>query len=262
MPHIWLVAGLVAVAAAEPATRPALHLLRFRGGASSVAKKTPQAKTGKTWVTSSFTRDHCRFMVELPSYLGAYLNPYTALDAKTIESVMLTVNSINACPYCTGLHGELARMADADGGAKTAAVKFAVVFAEEGGRGERVVSAFGALVMSEGRGRAKNVRALCWALLWGKTTGNSINVVRGKLLRGRLWQLTPFDLLMFMYYGPLFLVIGVLNAMLKLMPRIPPFVSAAIGAVLWVPQALHILPAGLVCLALRVLAAPLGGLNL
>ena len=27
---------------------------------------------------------------------------------------MLTVNSYNTCPYCTGLHGELARMSGLD----------------------------------------------------------------------------------------------------------------------------------------------------
>lgn len=48
-------------------------------------------------------------------------------------------------------------------------------------------------------------------------------------------------------------------------PLLPPggaVVPLLLGAILWLPQMLHILPAGLVCLVLRVLAAPFGGLNL
>lgn len=175
---------------------------------------------------------------------------------------MLTVNSVNTCPYCTGLHGQLARMSDTPAKVSSPAVTFATTFAEEGGRGSKVVAAFDKLVAAEGRGRAANIRSLCWALLWGKTTGNSINVVRGKLLSGRLWKITPLDLIVFAYYGPLFLVIGALNAALTVAPRVPAWFSSLFGALLWVPQALFILPAGLVSLALRVLCAPIGGLDL
>jgi len=245
-------------------------LLGLRGGAKKQAKSgkveqpmtVEQPKTGKVWVTSTFTRDHVRFARELPGYLGAYINPFTAIDAKTIESVMLTVNSINACPYCSGLHGELARMSAATPSVKSPAVVFAKTFAEEGGRGAKVVEAFDKLVAAEGRGRAVNIRALCWMMLWGKTTGNSINAVRSKLLSGKLWKISPFEMLMFVYYGPLFFVIGVLNAGLARAPQVPSWFSSLFGAMLWVPQALHILPAALVCLVLRVIAAPFGGLDL
>lgn len=187
-------------------------VLRLRGG--------EQAKTGKTWVASTFTRDHIRFMVELPYYLGAYLHPFNALDAKDLEEVMVTVNTVNTCPYCTGLHGELARMASADNAPRSALVTFAKIFAEETGRGDKVKAAFKVLVNAEGLGRAKSTRALCWALHWGKTTGNSINCVRSKILSGRLWTVTPFDLIMFLYYGPLFAVIGLANAVLKFAPEV------------------------------------------
>jgi len=86
--------------------------------------------------------------------------------------------------------------------------------------------------------------------------------VRGKLLSGKLWTISPFELLMFLYYGPLFLVIGVLNAGLTLAPAVPGWFSSLFGALLWLPQALHILPAGIISLVLRVLAAPFGGLDL
>jgi len=83
------------------------------------------------------------------------------------------------------------------------------------------------------------------------------------LLAPRRWlELSPFELLLFLYYGPLFLVIGVLNAILAKSPRVPAFVLAALGVVLWVPQAVHMLFAGLVSLVLRLLAAPFVGLSL
>ena len=109
---------------------------------------------------------------------------------------------------------------------------------------------------------ARTVRSLCWMLLWGKTTGNSINAVRGKLLSGKLWKISPFDLVMFAYYGPLFMIIGILNSALTQVPTVPAWFSAGFGAFLWLPQMLHILPMGIVCAALRLLAAPVGGLNL
>ena len=227
--------------------------LGVRGGSAAAL-----VKTGKVWRPNTFTRDHVRFLAELPRYLGAYVGP-AALKPVQIEAVMLTVNSINTCPYCTGLHGQLARMASTvvDQGAPE--VKFAKVFAEESGRGPKVDAAFSTLVSALGAGRARSARALCWALLWGKTTGNTINSIRGKLfgLRG---VPSPFELLVFAFYAPLFLVIGVLNAGLRVFPKVPAWFSAAFGAVLWVPQAVHIACAGAVSLACRVLVAPFAGL--
>ena len=66
----------------------------------------------RTQAVSTFTRDHVRFMGELVHYLGAYAGP-RALAATTIESIMVTMNTVNTCPYCSGLHDELARMAQA-----------------------------------------------------------------------------------------------------------------------------------------------------
>jgi len=230
-----------------------LPALRLRGG--------EQPKTGKTWVASTFTRDHVRFMTESLHYLGAYLGP-RALPPTTIEAVMVTMNNFNTCPYCTGLHGQLFRMAGASVDKKAPEVVYAQTFALEAGRGAKMQAAFDTLASKIGAGKAISVRALCWALLWGKTTGNSINVVRSKITSLRFWKLSPFELLMFLYYGPLFLVIGILNATLTVAPTVPSWFSAALGAFLWVPQALHFWIAGLVCLVIRLIAAPMVGLSL
>ena len=144
-----LLTGGAAVSIVAPNVKPSL--LRFRGGAAE-----EQPKTGKVWVTSTFTRDHVRLAWELPSYLGSYLNPFTAIEPKVIESIMVTVNSINTCPYCTGLHGQLLRTTGIEKPVASPAVDFAKTFAEHSGRGAAVQAAYTKLVAAEGVGRSKN----------------------------------------------------------------------------------------------------------
>ena len=78
-----------------------------------------------------------------------------------------------------------------------------------------------------------------------KTTGNTINAFRDG-------PRSPFGALVTLFYGPLFAVIGALNAALAKLPPIPAAASAALGAVLWVPQALHIAALGALCLPLKL----------
>ena len=188
---------------------------------------------------------------------------------------MLTVNSYNTCPYCTGLHGELARMSGLDGdtiGSGSAStdtndkddddetnvseeVKYAQTFAIESGRGNAVKFAYDNMLNTIGMKHAKSVRALCWALLWGKTTGNSINGARDKILNkgsDKKEKITSLDVFMLIYYGPLFSIIGVLNKILTTLPSsVPRLISSVIGAVLWLPQAINITPLGIVSLVLN-----------
>ena len=214
--------------------------------------KSTELKTSKLWTWPTIIRDHTRFTWMLPSYLSAYILPGYSLSPTTIESVMVTMNTINTCPYCTGLHGQLARMAGVDEpDATDAEVIFSTVFATESGRGETVDKAYETLVSKIGEKKAQSVRALCWALLWGKTTGNTINNGRDKILKLEWTSLRTVELFVLVYYGPLFLVIGGLNKILTMAPGIPKFVSAGLGAVLWLPQALNIIPLGLVSIVLK-----------
>lgn len=64
----------------------------------------------KVWVASTCLEDHIDCVSQLPSIMGAYVGS-NAIEPRLNESIMVTVNSANQCPYCTGLHGELARMA-------------------------------------------------------------------------------------------------------------------------------------------------------
>ena len=63
---------------------------------------------------------------------------------------------------------------------------------------------------------------------------------------------SPFGALVTLFYGPLFAVIGALNAALAKLPPIPAAASAALGAALWVPQAVHIAVLGALCVPLKL----------
>ena len=169
---------------------------------------------------------------------------------------MNTMNSVNTCPYCTGLHGELGRMAGinsyaiVEGGAGEAAkqvsspaIAYTKAFAEGCGRGPAVESTRAACVAAMGEGKTKSVEACCWYLQWGKTTGNTVNKVRNALFKPwTLYKVSLGELATFVYYTPLFIVVGVFNALLKIFPRVPQWFSAAIGFVLWSLIGLHIVP--------------------
>lgn len=74
----------------------------------------------------------------------------------------------------------------------------------------------------------------------GKTTGNTINSTRDKLLKFKFGSVSLLNLFIMACYGPLFLIIGLLNKLLLITPVVPPAVSAFIGATLWFPQAINI----------------------
>ena len=79
----------------------------------------------KTWRSVPLVvREHIIFGKQLGNYLGSYVGP-RALEPRLNEAIMNTMRSVNTCPYCTGLHGELGRMAGIN--------SYAIV---EGGAGE------------------------------------------------------------------------------------------------------------------------------
>lgn len=171
-----------------------------------------------------------------------------------IESGMVAMNSHNTFPYCTGLHGQLAQMAGlTEPDPTNPAVMYAKTFALESGHGPAVDLTYARLSKTIGSNMAKSTDALCWALLWGKTTGNTINNAQDKILNLKLSQATMLDVFALAYYSPLFGVIGLLNSVLTLAPSIPKTFSAGLGALIWVPQALTIFPLGFVSTVLSFL---------
>jgi AhpD family alkylhydroperoxidase len=215
----------------------------------------------KMWTTSGFFADHREVFRNLLRIAGAYIGP-NAVDPELNESIMVTVNSVNSCPYCEGLHGELARMAgveDPKGLMKAnsesecrkyvddPAITYARIFAETDGRGDRESAAFDALQTATSPGFARSVRALTWFLLWGSIGGNTINGFIARLKgQGKEGSSAIFELLFFVYYGPLFLIITVVNTALRFAPAVPKWFSSLFGIVLTVIAGSWILTPGLV----------------
>ena len=126
------------------------------------------------------------------------------------------------------------------------AITFARVFAENDGRGKEVETAFTKLESKEGRGFANSVRALCWFLLWGSIGGNTINGFIARLkLKPKLDSSFLFEFFFFVYYGLLFLIIAVVNGLLKFFPKVPKWFSASFGVLLTVIAGTWILVPGL-----------------
>ena len=201
----------------------------------------------KMWTLGGCLADHKEVFTSLPSILGAYIGS-NSVDPELNESVMVTVNSVNSCPYCEGLHGQLARMAGVENQeqlmkASTVeecrslvddpAITYARVFAENDGRGPQEKEAFDSLAEATRPAYARSVQALCWFLLWGSIGGNTINGFLARL-RGKAKPNSSalFEAFFFLYYGPLFLVIAVVNILLKAFPRVPKWFSAGFGALL------------------------------
>lgn len=155
------------------------------------------------------------------------------------------------CPYCTGLHGELFRLRNKPAESKIDTsdppVAFAKAFCLARGRVAEVeTKEYAKLVDAIGSSKANSVYCLCWALIWGQTTGNTINGARNKLLSLSIGSFSSLELFVLAWHGPLFIAIGILNAILKRIPgSFPSIFSVAMGVILWIPQAVFVAPIGL-----------------
>jgi AhpD family alkylhydroperoxidase len=216
--------------------------------------------TKKMWTTAGFFADHRLVFRNLFRIAGAYVGP-NSVDPELNEAVMVTVNSVNSCPYCEGLHGELARMAgveDPDTLMKAQSVSectqvvdnpaivYARTFAENDGRGEIEEAGFKTLAGETSEGLARSVRALCWFLLWGSIGGNTLNGFFARFTgKSKEGSSLIFEFFFALYYGPLFLLIAIVNGMLKFAPKVPKWFSASFGILLTVIAGTWILVPGL-----------------
>jgi AhpD family alkylhydroperoxidase len=221
---------------------------------------------------STCVADHVDLFLNDGILLTAYMGCPSVPPAE-LEAIMVVVNSANDCPYCTGLHGELARMAGVSEYKELAVIKtgeeaikvgthaslhFARVFAENGGRGDEVTKAREQLIAAEGDNKAAKVNALCWYLKWGAMGGNTTNCVKKRLLGlAPLGEMSLFDCLFFLVYGVFFFIVFVVNSILKFLPEVPAWFSACFGDFLVFVCQVWILPLGalaLVCSCLPTVA--------
>ena len=187
--------------------------------------------TGKRWTTMPCLSDHITI---LNSHLSGLFGAYTgccgaAIEHDYVEAIMVAVNSTIECPYCDGLHTELAAasghgdeiakklLSATDVGSATSAVNLpGVAYARKMGelnvRSEGEGEAYAELVKAEGADRAKSIKSLAIFLYWGGMTGNTVNCCKKRLIGvAPLKGLTLFSLLFFLWYGPLFFVVFFYN---------------------------------------------------
>lgn len=210
----------------------------------------------KIWDVDSFLVDHRTVLFQLPNVLLAYVGP-NSINPQLNEAIMVAMNSVNQCSYCSGLHGELARIAgvedvDALMAASTdtesrkvvdeQAISYARVFAECNGRGEKEATAFSAISKQYGEGEANSIRALCWFLQWGSVGGNTLNA---NFADWRERPLGMYELFFTVYYGPLFAAIAGMNFGLKHAPALPDAVLSTIGVALTVTAGTWVAPVGI-----------------
>jgi AhpD family alkylhydroperoxidase len=208
-----------------------------------------QRRSAKSWGNwTEALADHHIYASYWTAILGAYIGP-NSLDSILIEGIMLTVNSINQCTFCSGLHCEIGRMAGlaqplqlnqarsaeeciALSSQSEVFMNFAHTFACYDGRGAAVEEAFDALAHEHGEGKALSARALCWFLHWGSWTGNTLN--------GAVSYRNPkpdasqsFLLQILLYYFVLFFgIINLVSILIKILPRMPSCFMAFFGIVL------------------------------
>jgi AhpD family alkylhydroperoxidase len=223
--------------------------LRLNGGAAK-----------KTFSLGSCLQDHFTIMSWIPAIFDAYAGP-NRIDPATNEAIMLAVNSVNDCPYCSGIHGELSRMAGLglDSSKKSssksskeamdaAMIAYAKDFGRCNGRGECLSKKYAELETKIGKGNAASVQALCWFLHWGSISGNTLlSLYRGRLTGNpKPGSNILFEILFAAYYTPLYLVISATTLLFKAFPaRVPKLLSMAIGCTLTTVASVWIVPIGL-----------------
>ena len=224
-------------------------------------------RSHKAW--SNWTEvlsDHRIFASYWGNILAAYVGPNSMrLESSLCESLFLTVNSVNQCGFCSGLHCQLGRMAglpntlklnqarnaeeciELSGQERNANwIRYAHIFACNNGRGEDEAQAFAVLVREHGHAKALSGRALCWFLYWGSFCGNTLN--------GSLSYRTPkpgssesFLLQFLAFYGVMYFgVINLVSIVTMALPETPRWFNALFGAILCSVAGSAFVPLGLI----------------
>jgi AhpD family alkylhydroperoxidase len=235
----------------------------------------------KVWTWQGSFQDHVRFLIHLPFFFVAPI----ALPPKAVESVHLSVNSVMRCPFCTGLHCEIGRMAGLEDVAtvnecaKLSAsdeAEFGIFsdygksFGTHNGRGAEVDGLYEQIREEKGAIAARSAQGLAFFLLWGSMGGNTlISFYRGTL-RGEMKEGSNlvFEICFALYYSLVFGIITATSKLLSFLPsNVPVYVNMIIGLVLPLVASIWIIPYAIIGLVLNLSSVilkdnqydPLGG---
>jgi len=199
-----------------------------------------------------------------------------------VESVHLSTNSVNKCPFCTGLHTEIGRLAgledaiavnecgkvaDAEKDEFGIFSEYGAAFGENHGRGEEVESLFEKIKAEKGQMAASSAKGLALFLLWGSLGGNTLLAFFRGTLRGNVRPGTNvyFEGAFAVYHIVVFAIITATSKILSFLPsNVPKVVNIIIGLVLPTVASIWIIPYGLLGLIITPIIGtelyyPIGG---
>jgi len=238
--------------------------------ATVIGASVSNDKFDKIWDWKSSLSDHVRILLNAPYF---FIAPFV-LSPKAIETMQLSINSANKCPYCTGLHSEIGRMAGLSDASKvnvegelstdeekenlTLFAEFGQAFGTHNGwlnhhGDEELQVKYDAIKEEYGELAAKCANGAAYSLMWGSTAGNTINNFLFQTLRGNIREDTNpiFEGILFLYYVICYTLIVITSKILKYMPEgVPEAVSIVLHIILHIIVVSFVLPYAIVgCLA-------------
>eukprot|EP00658_Telonema_sp_P-2_P084680 TRINITY_DN9466_c0_g1_i1.p2 TRINITY_DN9466_c0_g1~~TRINITY_DN9466_c0_g1_i1.p2 ORF type:complete len:148 (-),score=27.79 TRINITY_DN9466_c0_g1_i1:145-588(-) len=131
-------------------------------------------------------------------------------------------------------------------------VTYARIFGEQNGRGEMEIEAYQQLVHAYGEKEAKVHRAMCWFLMWGSWTGNTLNGFVGRK-PGKPGASRFFLFTFFLWYViPFFGIINTAAFFLRFLPPCPKWFNAIFGVVLITVASLWKVPLALIAVCFGI----------
>jgi hypothetical protein len=171
----------------------------------------------KVWTFVSSSVDAVRIMVRLPMMLVAPL----FLSAQEMEAVQSAICGVNKSNISNLYHKEMERIAKMSGTTGVEAfVAYGRKFGLSDGSGETMWNIYDEIVVGRGKMAARSAEAVAYLQLWQDLVGNTIGAfLRGTLkCKKREEQNVFFEVLFFLYYFPLYILMAIGTLMLKCLP--------------------------------------------
>jgi AhpD family alkylhydroperoxidase len=242
---------------------------------STSTTTTTSAFEKKSWTWKDSFQDHCRVLVHLPLIFAAPL----FLSPKDLETIHLSINSVNDCQFCGNLHGELGRMAGLENEALTSDEEnlahdvfadFGYTFAKNNGFGTEVRTKYDEIVAAHGGFAGLSAEGIGYFMLWASLTGNTIKSFLEGTLRGstKPGSNVIFEIFFVLYYGPLVIISVLLSVILKIFPSgMPTFFHVVFSLFLATVSSFWIVPYGILSILMlpcitgtrSIMIAPAGG---
>lgn len=161
--------------------------------------------------------DAVRILIRVPMMFASPL----LLSAKEIEAVQETISGVNKASISRFYHQEMSRISGLDGITGVEAVTgYARSFALSDGTSTSMWAVFDEIAAGKGNMAAKSVEAMAYQQYWQDLVSNTIGTFLRGTLKGqsRAEQNIVFEVLFFLYYFPLYVLMVLGLMILKVFP--------------------------------------------